>query len=104
MNRRALSIAAAALVALLATGCQSAPVAESKEIEIHIKAGGTYLWNDEPVTLEDLNRRLNAEAAKKHQPVIIVSADSDADFASVSAVFATVQRLDLTKVGVVGGS
>lgn len=79
------------------------PQNEPVIVRITMAPGGVVLWNGEPVADQaSLTQRLTAEAAKPEQPEIHLRPDRGARYDAVAAVLASVQRLGLVKVGIVG--
>lgn len=54
--------------------------------QVRIKADGTFLWNDQPVTRSELNEYLSMMRKMNPTPLTILSADSDASCSLVEEV------------------
>jgi biopolymer transport protein ExbD len=80
------------------------PVVKPEVVRIDIDAAGTLRWNGEALAgPEELESRLQAAAAQPVQPELHVRPDRSVAYKTVAYVFAAVQRLGLTKIGIAGG-
>jgi biopolymer transport protein ExbD len=70
-------------------------------INLSINTDGNIFWNETQVTLEELDNRLIAEAAKQPQPEIHIRGDKSVDYEHVIKAMAAVQRAGLLKLGFV---
>ncbi|MEH6418273.1 ExbD/TolR family protein [Pseudomonas sp. CGJS7] len=70
-------------------------------ITLAIQESGSIYWNDEPVTLDQLESRLSVEAQKTPQPQINVRGDRTTKYKVVNTVVTLAQRQGMRKVGFV---
>ncbi|MGO1073530.1 ExbD/TolR family protein [Lysobacter sp. CA199] len=75
--------------------------AKTPPITLAIQESGSIFWNDEPVTLDQLESRLSVEAQKTPQPQINVRGDRTAKYKLVNNVVTLAQRQGMRKVGFV---
>jgi biopolymer transport protein ExbD len=81
----------------------SAPPAPPQVITIDIDFDGTLAWNGEVlVERAELEARLRDAAAMQQQPELHLRPNKLVKYGNVAMVMASVQRLGLTKVGIVG--
>lgn len=72
-------------------------------VSIRIGADGTVRWNEEALPDQSLlEARLIQAAAQKPQPEIHVRPDPDGAYGPVAQVMATIQRLGLQRIGIIG--
>jgi biopolymer transport protein ExbD len=87
----------------LPTGKARPPTPPPQVVRIDVDFDGTVLWNGEQVTSREvLEQKLTAIAALAIQPEVHLRPDKLARYASVAAVMASVQRLGVTKFGLIG--
>ena len=80
------------------------PLVQPEVVRITIDATGTVAWNGEALAdAQALNARLSAAAAQSVAPELHIRPDKKVPYRVVASVMAAVQRLGLTKVGLVGG-
>jgi biopolymer transport protein ExbD len=80
------------------------PLVQPEVVRITIDATGTVAWNGEALAdAQALNARLSAAAAQAVVPELHIRPDKKVPYRVVAGVMAAVQRLGLTKVGLVGG-
>jgi len=80
------------------------PVTQPEVVRITIDAAGTVAWNGEALAdAQALNVRLASAAAQAVAPELHIRPDKKVPYRVVASVMAAVQRLGLTKVGLVGG-
>jgi len=80
------------------------PLVQPEVVRITIDATGTVAWNGEALAdAQALNARLSAAAAQAVAPELHIRPDKKVPYRVVAGVMAAVQRLGLTKVGLVGG-
>ncbi|MCD6060474.1 MAG: biopolymer transporter ExbD [Moraxellaceae bacterium] len=70
-------------------------------VDVVIDASGNYLWNNMPVSRDELEAKLAAAAQQSAEPVLRINADKNARYDPVAQVLAAAQRAGLHKVGVV---
>ncbi|MBX9401024.1 biopolymer transporter ExbD [Lysobacter sp. BMK333-48F3] len=70
-------------------------------ITLAIQESGAIYWNDEPVTMDQLESRLSVEAQKTPQPQINVRGDRTAKYRIVNNVVTVAQKQGMRKVGFV---
>jgi biopolymer transport protein ExbD len=76
---------------------------DSKPQTIHllVDAQGQYFWNEQPVAENDLEGRLQAEAARDQQPELHIRGHKDARYERVAQAMAAAQRSGLRKISFV---
>ena len=85
-------------------GNPPSPLVQPEVVRITIDATGTVAWNGEALAdAQALNARLSAAAAQSVAPELHIRPDKKVPYRVVAGVMAAVQRLGLTKVGLVGG-
>ncbi len=77
---------------------QSADV-KPETIRLSVQADGSYVWNAEPVSDNDLEPRLAAEAAKDPQPDLHIRGDKNVRYERVAKVLAAAQTAGVKKIG-----
>lgn len=70
-------------------------------ITLAVQQDGSLYWNDEPITLAQLESRLSIEAQKTPQPPINIRADRTAKYRIVQEVVETSRLQGMRKVGFV---
>ncbi|MPS49791.1 MAG: biopolymer transporter ExbD [Methylobacillus sp.] len=70
-------------------------------IDIAIDGAGTMYWNDQAVTLEELNARLHEVADKDPQPELHIRADKETRYQVLAEVMAYAQNAGVQKLGFV---
>ena len=70
-------------------------------INLSVTSDGTIHWNETAVTAEELDQRLQVEAAKQPQPEVHIRGDRKVDYEHVLKVMAAVQRAGVLKLGFV---
>jgi len=79
------------------------PATPPEIVKIHIDAGGQVLWNGEALAdAGSLEARLAVAARQAGQPELHIRPDRKVPYRHVAGVMSSVQRLGLTKVGLVG--
>ena len=68
-------------------------------IRLSVDANGQYFWNEQPLAEQDLEVRLQAEAARTPQPELHIRGDKDARYERVAQALAAAQRSGLRKIG-----
>ncbi len=70
-------------------------------INIAVTADAQIHWNENPISFEELETRLAAEANKQPQPEIHIRGDKTVDYEHVIKTMAAVQRAGILKLGFV---
>lgn len=70
-------------------------------IQLAINADGQNFWNGQPLPTEALPARLQAEAGKQPQPVILLRADRNVRYDAVARTLAAAQQAGLSQIGFV---
>jgi biopolymer transport protein ExbD len=87
----------------LPNGTPPPKLVEPETIKINIDATSQIYWQGMHITERDqLENLMRSEASKAIQPELHLRPHPNAKYAVVAAVMASVQRLGLTKLGVVG--
>ena len=86
-------------------------VAPPEPVRLHLDASGTVSWNGSPLSLAELQSRLQAEGARgiaadgtidaARQPAIEIDAERDADYQVLMGVMARASNAQLAKIGLV---
>jgi len=66
-----------------------------------IKADGSYYWNDQKISDEELPQRLAVEAAKDPQPELHIRGDKDARYERVAQAMSAAREAGVRKIGFV---
>lgn len=74
---------------------------EPDAIQLAVQTDGSYRWNADAVTEEELILRLEQAAAQETQPMLHLSADKSARYEHVIHVMSLAQQASLTKIGFV---
>ncbi|EJL86731.1 biopolymer transport protein [Herbaspirillum sp. CF444] len=81
---------------------KSAPAPEKPQtVSVAIDAAGKLYWQDQPVTLADLTKRMSAAAAKQPQPEVQLRADKATRYEVIADVMSAAQSNGLNKLGFV---
>jgi biopolymer transport protein ExbD len=87
---------------MLESGGRDGP-APAQVLNVGIDFDGTILWNGAALTsLEQFERHVRAEAAKREQPELHLQVDRRAAYDHVAHVLAIAQRNGLRRIGIVG--
>jgi len=78
------------------------PPVPPETVNLDIDFDGTIMWNNNPVSLADLDGYLRNAAEKTPQPEIHVNPNRLASYDAVAEVLAHAQRLGATHIGFVG--
>jgi len=70
-------------------------------IRLTITADGTYHWNEELISDEELEARLRAEGQKEPQPDLHIRGDKDVRYERVAQAMSAAQRSGVRKIGFV---
>ena len=81
----------------------SASVSEKppEVIQISIDKDAGIFWHTQPITMENLQQRLNDEAKQGKDPQIQLRADKDGRYETVAQVLATASNAGLSKIAFV---
>lgn len=81
---------------------QSAPAqTEPTTISVSINGAGTIFWNNDPLTLDELDARLTVAAKQQPQPQVQLRADKGTRYEIIAQVMAAAQGNGITKLGFV---
>jgi len=81
---------------------KSAPAPEKPQtVSVAIDAAGKLYWQDQPVTLAELTKRMSAAAAKQPQPEVQLRADKATRYEVIADVMSAAQSNGLNKLGFV---
>ena len=81
---------------------KSAPAPEKPQtVSIGIDAAGKLYWQDQPVTLAELNQRMTVAAALQPQPEVQLRADKATRYEVIADVMSAAQDNGLVKLGFV---
>ncbi len=72
-----------------------------KTIDLAIKADGTIVWNDQTVTMPELDTKIAEAAQVQPQPELHIRADRKIAYEHVAEVMSAAQAGGLTKLGFV---
>ncbi|WP_409160545.1 ExbD/TolR family protein [Pectobacterium sp. B2J-2] len=78
------------------------PQEKPQVVSIRIEPDSTILWDRQPVALEQLETRLEAIARLADTPELHIRPDRAANYGTVVAVMAAIQRHGLEKIGLEG--
>ena len=70
-------------------------------VNLSVTNDGQIHWNETVITPDELDQRLQVEAAKQPQPEIHIRGDRKVDYEHVLKVMAAVQRAGMLKLGFV---
>ena len=70
-------------------------------IALSVDAQGTYFWNQNPVSEQELGRLLDAEAAKEPQPELHIRGDKAVRYEFVAQAMAQAHQAGMHKIGFV---
>ncbi|MCB5187001.1 biopolymer transporter ExbD [Methylobacillus caricis] len=70
-------------------------------IDVAIDTAGTMYWNDQPVTLEEINAKLHEVADKEPQPELHIRADKETRYQVLAELMAYAQNAGVQKLGFV---
>jgi len=73
--------------------------AKPQTIRLSVDASGSYHWNEGRIEDKDLQRLLQAEAAKDPQPELHIRGDKDVRYERVAQAMAAAQQSGLRKIG-----
>ncbi|WP_201545332.1 ExbD/TolR family protein [Psychrobacter sp. H7-1] len=72
-----------------------------KVVQISIDKDAGVYWDDQPITLTQLENRLASESQQQPQPSIRLSADKDARYETVAQVLALASQAQMDKIAFV---
>ncbi len=70
-------------------------------VRLSVGADGAYFLNGAPVTDEELQTQLQAEAAKEPQPDLHIRGDKEVRYERIAQAMASAQRAGVRKIGFV---
>jgi biopolymer transport protein ExbD len=83
----------------------SAPIfPATRPAVLQITPAGTYLWNSQPVSFEEIQARFATGAKLSPQPEVRITPDPHAPYKSVARVMSLAQHAGMTKLGIIGGT
>jgi biopolymer transport protein ExbD len=68
-------------------------------VMLTVNKDGSLMWNDEALTFENLQIRLNAVAQQEKQPELRIQGDRAVEYEKVVQVMAAAQRAGVEKLG-----
>ena len=72
-----------------------------KAITISIRANGQVAWDDQVISLSELEQRLNAAGQTERKPTVQLRADKDARYDSVAQVMSRARQAGLSDIAFV---
>ncbi|MGB7480795.1 MAG: biopolymer transporter ExbD [Burkholderiaceae bacterium] len=72
-----------------------------ENINLSIDAGGTVYWNDNAITMAELDANIAAAALRSPQPELHLRAERTTEYEKVAQVMAAAQAGGLSKIGFV---
>jgi len=75
--------------------------ATSQPISLAVKSSGDLFWNDEPLLLATLDRRLRIEARREPQPMLEIRADKTTRYGILQDVMGVAKVAGMKKIGFV---
>jgi biopolymer transport protein ExbD len=73
----------------------------NQTIHLSVDRSGKIWWDQSPITLSELQQRLNQRAAEKPQPEVQIRGDRNSSYEPVGRIVLACQRAGLGKVGFV---
>jgi len=73
-------------------------------IRVDVDFDGTYYWNGEAISRQEMENRFTVEARRAKQAEVHIQPHKLARYKWVAAVMASAQRIGMTKLGVIGGT
>lgn len=70
-------------------------------VNLSVNAEGNIFWNENQLTMEELESRLATEASKQPQPEVHIRGDKAVSYEHVIKTMAAVQRAGILKLGFV---
>ncbi|MDM0113187.1 biopolymer transporter ExbD [Variovorax sp. J22R133] len=74
-------------------------VTKPENILFTVTADGSYYWNDQKISDEELSRRLSAEAAKDPQPELHIRGDKEVRYERVALAMSAAREAGVRKIG-----
>ncbi len=74
---------------------------EGEAVTISIDARARLHWNEDLVTLPELEKRLTQAAGREPQPDVQIRADNDTRYETMAQVLSSAQKSGITKLGFV---
>ncbi len=68
-------------------------------VTLTVQRDGSLMWNDETLTFENLELRLQAVAQQDKQPELLIQGDKAVEYEKVIQVMAAAQRAGVEKLG-----
>jgi biopolymer transport protein ExbD len=68
-------------------------------IRLSVDAQGEYYWNEQRISEPDMEKLLQAEAARTPQPELHIRGDKDVRYELVAQAMAAAQRAGVHKIG-----
>ncbi len=69
-----------------------------EQIQVSINANGDVAWDDQVISLDELEQRLNDAGQAQRQPTVILKADKDARYDMVAQVMSRASGAGLTDI------
>lgn len=69
-----------------------------EQIQVSINANGEVAWDDQMVTLPELEQRLQTASEAERQPTLILKADKDARYDTVAQVMSRASEAGLSDI------
>ncbi len=73
----------------------------SQPISLAVKTNGDLFWNDEPLLMSTLDRRLRVEARREPQPMLEIRADKTTRYGVLQDVMGVAKVAGMKKIGFV---
>jgi biopolymer transport protein ExbD len=84
----------------LPAASSSVPQDHKEEVTLTVTENGTYAWNKDPATLQEIIARLAQLNASNPDPKIFIHGDGEARFASVVALLDETRKCGITRIAV----
>ena len=89
-----------ALPVRLPAASSSVPQDHKEEVTLTVTENGTYAWNKDPATLQEIIARLAQLKASNPDPKVFIHGDGEARFASVVALLDETRKCGITRIAV----
>lgn len=83
---------------------EQARVEPKQPITVRVDFDGVVYWNDEAVSLPEMERRMIAEGGRADQAEVHITPHRLAKYKTVAAVMGAAQRNGIVRMGVLGGT